>query len=183
MPVSKPARSSQIVDGIKRHRVSLGVLLAAYGAFFLALVIMGGWTFADWGKDVPDLPPMAIQPLLPHSFIAPFFFVTAFPSLLAGAAVLCNYSIRGLFSAAVGDREHVALLLAVSGFAYVIVGAWPLQKVVDMPWEWQKQIMSYGPAFAWLLYLLGIVVLAVGGLGLLVGSRQYHRRHPELSVS
>ncbi len=174
--------TNRVVVYVQSHKVSLGLLLAAYGAFFLALVIISDWTFADWGKDIPDLPQMAIQPLLPRSFIAPFFFVTSFPTLLIGTMMLCVYSLRGLFSGAVDDKEHVAVLLAASGFAYVVVGAWPLQNVVDLPWEWQKQIMNYGAAFAWLLYLLGVVVLAVGGFSLYVHSRAYHRKHPELSI-
>ncbi len=78
--------------------------------------------------------------------------------------------------------EHVAVVLTAFGFAYQIVGAWPLQAVVDMPWNWQKQIMSYGSAFAWSLYAISWVVLAIGAISLFAHSRIYRQKHPELTL-
>jgi len=75
--------------------------------------------------------------------------------------------------------EHIAILLTVSGFAYQVLGAWPLQAAVDFAWDWQKQIMSYGVVFAWSLYLLSTVGLVVGAASLYVHSRDYHRRQRE----
>lgn len=170
----------RVVDYLKSHKVSLGLLLAAYGAFFLATVVMGGWAPSDWGKDVFDYPQSATCPLMPRTYISPFFFVTSFPSLLIGVALLCSYTIGALRSGITVDSEHIAILLATFGFAYQVVGAWPLGNVVDFPWEWQKQIMSYGPFFAWILYLLSLVVLGLGAVSLFVHSRDYHRKHPEL---
>jgi hypothetical protein len=171
-----------IVEYLKGHKASLGVLLAAYGAFFLASVIMGGWTPFDWGKDVFDFPQSAIYTLMPRSYISAIFFVTAFPSLLIGTALLCSYTIGVLRSGITADSEHVAILLTFFGFAYQVVGAWPLGNAVDFPWEWQKQIMSYGSFFVWLFYLLSLFVLGVGAVSLYVHSREYHRKHPQLSI-
>ncbi len=173
-----------MINYVKEHRVSLGLLLAAYGAFYLAAVIMGGWTLADWGVDIFDVPPSAVHALVPRSLISPIFFVTSVPALIIGTVMLCVYSIRGLNPMiAAKDGEHVALLLTAAGFAYIIVGAWPLMDAVDLPWEWQKQIMSYGAPFAWALYILSLVVFAVGAVSMYVHSRAYHRRHPELSIA
>ena len=163
------------------HEASLGTLLAAYGAFYLTTVIMGGWTTADWGRDVFIFSNTAIQPVMPSSFISPLFFVTSIPTLLIGIFMLCDYSIRSIRFGLTVDSKRVSLLLAAFGLAYITVGAWPLQAVVNMPWDWQKQIMSYGPVFAWGLYLLGAVVLAVGGVSLYVHSRDFYRRNPQLS--
>ncbi|MGD6805428.1 MAG: hypothetical protein ACQCN4_00495 [Candidatus Bathyarchaeia archaeon] len=165
---------------IRRHEASLGTLLSAYGAFFLTAVILGGWTWTDWGVDVFTFPQTAIQPLMPRSFISPFFFVTSFPALLIGVVLMCDCSIRGLRFGLTATSQYIAVLLSVFGFSYLVIGAWPLQVPIDMPWEWQKQIMSYGAFFAWLLYGLGFVVFAVGGVSLFVHSRAYRRRHPEL---
>jgi hypothetical protein len=178
MNSNQPA-THRAVNYIKTHEASLALLLAAYGAFFLAVVIMGGWTLLDWGKDTFKVAPFAVHALLPRSYISPLFFATSFPVLLIGVAILCLYSIRNLNKER--GKEYVAILLTVCGFAYIVVGAWPLQSTVDLPWEWQKQIMSYGLVFAWMLYALGLAVLAVGCVSLFMHSREYRRRHPELS--
>ena len=173
--------AKQILNYIKTHEVSLGVLLAAYGAFYIAAVVMSGWTWFDWGTDMTVLPKTAVTALLPRSFISPIFFVTGFPALLIGTVMLCAYSIRGIGSVSANDKEPVAVLLTAFGFAYMVIGAWPLGKAVDFPWEWQKQIISYGTVFAWVLYLLSFIVLSVGGISLYIHSRAYHRMHNEPS--
>jgi|YelNatPaOPRAMG01_1025707.scaffolds.fasta_scaffold41270_4 hypothetical protein len=165
---------------IRQHQVSLGVFLAAYGAFYLAVVIMGGWNLSEWGQDIFGSPQPAVHSLLPRSYISPIFFLTSLPALLIGATMLCVISLRDLRAGTAVD-EHVAIALTAFGFAYQIVGAWPLQSTVDMPWIWQKQIMSYGSVFGWMLYVMSWVVLAVGAVSLYVHSRIYHQKHPELS--
>ncbi len=167
---------------IRTHRVSLGLFLAAYGAFYLASVILSGWTLADWGKDVPGYPPSTIITLFPRVLINPLFFVTSLPALFVGTLMLCVYCIRGIGSQAGDDREHVAILLAVFGFGYVVVGAWPLGNLTVFPWEWQKTIMSDGAFFAWSLYLLSLVSMVVGAASAFLHSRIYHQKHPELAL-
>src|SRR5665647_3214664 len=60
---------------LKSHKVSLGLLLAAYGACYLSSVILSDWTVTAWGNEVTGYPPSFINPLLPRSFINPIFFV------------------------------------------------------------------------------------------------------------
>jgi xanthine/uracil permease len=93
--------------------------------------------------------------------------------------MLCVMSVKELRLGSAID-QYVAIALVVFGFGYLVVGAWPLQTVVDMPWIWQKQIMSFGASFGWMLYALGVVVLLIGVASLYVHSREYHRRHPDL---
>lgn len=171
--------SKKTVEYLTGHRACLGFLLAVYGSFFLAAIIMGGWTPFVWGKDVFDYPQSIVYPLIPRSCISPFFFITSFPSLLIGTTLLCSYTIRALRSGLTVYSEHVAIFLTTFGFSYQVVGAWPLGNTVDFPWEWQKQIMSYGPCFVWLLYLLSLLTLGIGALSLYVHSRAYHRRYLE----
>jgi hypothetical protein len=156
------------------------MLLAAYGAFYLASVVLTGWTLADWGTDVTGLPPPAFAGIFPRGFISLIFFVTSFPALIVGTTILCVYSIHKIDPEVPGDKEHVAVLLTIFGFAYLVVGAWPLMYRVDLPWEWQKQILGNGVIFAWMLYVLGSVVFSVGAASLYIHSRIYHRKHPEL---
>jgi hypothetical protein len=173
--------SKRAADYVRNHKLSLAIFLAAYGVFYLAVVIMGGWSPSDWGKDIFDCSPWATDSLLPRSYISPIFFVTSLPALLIGATMLCVMSIKKLRSGAAID-QYVAIALVVFGFGYLIVGAWPLQTVVDMPWTWQKQIMSFGAGFGWMLYALGVIVLFIGAVSMYVHSREYGMRHPEFSV-
>jgi hypothetical protein len=167
---------------VKRHQVSLGLLLAAYGAFYLAAVITGNWAPADWGNDVFNIPPFP-DAIIQRSYISPFFFVTSVPSLFVGATMLCVYSLRGLRSSLVEDKERVAVLLVVFGFAYTVIGAWPLGQIEGFAWEWQKQIASYGALFTWGLYVLSVVVLTVGAISLYIHSRRYHQNHPNQAIT
>ena len=170
-----PKTSNRVVSYAAEHRVAVGMVLAAYGAFFLACVVMGDWTPTDWGVDVVDLPLTNIQPLLPRSFISPFFFVTSLPALLFGAALLCYSCIHDLCFGLTEQSQYAGLLLVVFGFSYIVVGAWPLQPVVETLWDWKIQTMSYGVGFAWLLTGLSLVALAVGCAALLAHSKEYHR--------
>ncbi len=169
---------NHIVRYIVEHQVALGTALAAYGAFFLACVVMGDWTPADWGVDVVNLPLTSIQPLLPRSFISPFFFVTSLPALLSGAVLLCNSCMHDLRHGLTDQSQIAAVLLAVFGFSYIVVGAWPLQAVDDTLWDWKIQTMNYGVGFAWLLTTLSLVALTVGCAALLAHSRAYRRGQP-----
>ena len=172
--------ADRISTYVKSHTVPLGLLLAGYGVFYLSSVLLSRWTIADWGRDITGYPPSAINTLLPRSFIGPIFFVTSFPALLIGAAMLIQYSIRGIRPGAAADKQYVAILLVAFGFTYQVIGAWPLQQQVDFPWQWQKQIVANGKFFAWTLYVLSLVVLVVGVFSLYVHSKIYRQRHPDL---
>ena len=165
---------------MKSHKASLALFLAAYGVFYLSSVILSRWVMADWGKDITSYPPSAINTLLPRSFIDPIFFVTSFPALIIGAVLLCSYSIRGITPKAPDNKQYVAILLAAFGFTYQVIGAWPLEQLKDFPWQWQKQIISNGSIFAWILYLLSLILLIVGGVSLYMQSRIYHQKHPDI---
>lgn len=173
--------SNRIFSYIKHHSASLGTLLAAYGTFYLYAVIRTGWVPTDWTNQVHRLESLAIYPPTLSPYIIPAFFVTSLPAMLLGAAILCTFTVRILRSNVTLDSERVTIMLTIAGFAYQVLGAWPLQKIDDFPWDWQKQIMAYGQVFAWMLYVLSFVVLAVGAFSLFLHSREYHKRHPELA--
>lgn len=169
-----------IANYLIRHKVSLSLFLTTYGAIFLSSVILGGWTIADWGKDITIYPSSSINPLLPRSFINPIFFITSFPFLIIGATGLCAYSIRGITPNGVKDKEYIAILLTAAGFIYQVIGAWPLGKLIDFPWIWQKQIVQSGVFLSWSLYLLSLACLIIGGISLYLHSKLYHQKYPEL---
>jgi hypothetical protein len=170
---------AKIAGFVSRHTVSLGVLLASYGVFYLTSVLLSMWTLGDWGKDTVAYPPSTKATLLPRSFINPIFFATSLPALIIGAVLLCNYSLRGITPNASTDKQYVAVLLTAFGFTYQVIGAWPLGNVGVFPWQWQKQILLNGVGFAWVLWLLSLAVLAVGVFSLYKHSIIYHQKHRE----
>ncbi|HSQ48734.1 MAG TPA: hypothetical protein VLL96_03520, partial [Candidatus Deferrimicrobiaceae bacterium] len=188
VPSMKPNRiqpneyCSRIWGYINKHKVSLGLFLAAYGVFYLASVVMSDWRITDWGTDTTTYPPFFVNTVLPRSIIAPLFFVTSVPALVIGATMLSVYCSRGLSALTVENRERVSIILTAFGFGYVVIGAWPLGSIVNFPWEWQKQIANNGAIFTWGLYILGIAVLFVGGISLYRCSKIYHQKHPEFSL-
>ena len=179
--VKQTSYYNRVSSYVKSHWVSLGLFFAAYGAFYLSSAILNRPTIADLGKVATIYSPTSISPLLSKSSIDSIFFATSFPALIIGAAMLCQYSIHKINPEACADKQYVAVLLTAFGFTYQIIGAWPLQNQTDLPWQWQKQIMSFGSFFTWILYILSLAVLAVGGVSLYVHSRAYHQRHTEIS--
>ena len=168
---------NRVSNYMSKRRVSLGLFLASYGVFYLTSVLLSRWTLSDWGKDVTGYPPSTINTILPRSFIDPIFFVTSLPALIVGAIILSIYSLRRITPEASADKQYVAILLTAFGFTYQVIGAWPLGKFVDFPWQWQKQIILNGSIFAWILYLLSLTVLFVGVVSLYKHSVIYHKKH------
>lgn len=174
-------QKNSLSNYVKSHLASLGTLLTAYGAFYLYTVIRTGWTPSDGVTVVQSYSSsLVLQAPVFSPYLIPLFFITSLPTLLVGVVMLCSYTVGVLRNGLTVDSEHVAVLLAVCGFAYLVLGAWPLQEAVNLPWTWQKQIMDYGAGFAWLLYLLSTVMLVLGAVSLYVHSRVYHKTHPEL---
>ena len=168
---------NRVSNYMSERRVSLGLFLASYGVFYLTSVLLSRWTLSDWGKDITGYPPSTINTVLPRSFIDPIFFVTSFSALIVGAIILSIYSLRRITPETSVDKQYVAILLTAFGFMYQVIGAWPLGKFVDFPWQWQKQIILNGSIFAWILYLLSLAVLFVGVVSLYKHSVIYHKKH------
>jgi len=172
---------NKIKNCVKSHKLSLSILLVAYGTFYLISVIMSYWTPLDWITDVSEVPQTVITPLIPPNIFNLFFFVTSLPALIFGAVSLCLYNIYEIKTKENFNTEHIAILLTSFGFIYVVIGAWPLGNPVGFPWDWQRQIISYGPFFSWVLYCLALLVLVVGVISLYVHSRNYRSIQNELS--
>jgi hypothetical protein len=170
---------SRLTSYVKNHMASLGTLLFAYGAFYLFAVIRTGWVPTDGVTVVHRLESLVLYPPTLNPLVVLAFFVTSLSALIIGTVLLCAYSVKAMRNGVTVHSEHVAVLLTVFGFAYQVLGAWPLQTVVDFAWDWQKQIMNYGAVFAWGLYFLSFVGLVIGAVSLFVHSRDYHRRQRE----
>ncbi|NLF87719.1 hypothetical protein GX563_02730 [Candidatus Bathyarchaeota archaeon] len=167
---------------VKSHLASLGTLLTVSGGFYLYSVIRTGWVPTDGISKVQGLTSLALEAPILNPYMILAFFVTSLPVFLIGVIMLFYYTMSVLRNGLTVDSEHVAILLTAMGFSYQVLGAWPLQEAANFPWTWQKQIMDYGSIFAWLLYLLSIVMLLLGVVSLFIHSRAYHRVHPELAI-
>ncbi len=65
--------ASRVSSYVSSHKVSLGLFLVAYGAFYLSSVILSDWTVADWGKEATGYPPSFINPMLPPVLSVRYF--------------------------------------------------------------------------------------------------------------
>lgn len=169
--------SNKVSSYAKSHWVSLSLFLSAYGVLYLSSVILNRQTTTDWEKAIAIYSPTSINPVLPRSLIDPLFFATSFPALIIGLNLLCYYSIHRTEPKTDANKQYVAILLTVSGFTYQVIGAWPLQHQTDLPWQWQKQIVSFGPIFAWVLYISSLTALVIGAFSLYKHSVVYHQKY------
>jgi hypothetical protein len=177
-----PMTQTYIARYLDSHLASLGTILTVFGGFYLYSVIRTGWLPSDGVTVAHNFTSLALKAPVPSPYIILAFFITSLPAMIIGVAMLCIYTVRVLRNGLTADSEHVAILLTVCGLTYSLLGAWPLQVAVNLPWTWQKQIIGYGTAFAWLLYLLSAVMIFLGAVSLFVHSRAYHRIHPELAL-
>ena len=172
----------KILAYFKVHKVFLGSSLATYGIFYLSSVIISGWTIANWGENALNLLPFSSILALSSTLLNPLFFVTSFPSLIFGTIILSVYCLTTVKSGVDNNKAQVAIFLIIFGFAYQVIGAWPLGITSVFQWEWQKQIINLGIGFAWILTLLSLIALITGSISLFIHSKLYHQRHPEFRV-
>jgi hypothetical protein len=163
---------------VKEHAASVGLLLAAYGAVYLTSALFSSWTLQNWVVAQNYMP--ASSSIIPHNVMNSAFFLTGFPALIVGTAILCGYTLTGIGAEKSGGKQPIAVILMVFGLGYQLIGAWPFFATVEFPWEWQKQIASYGVAFSGFLYALSVAVFLVGAVSLVLHSRLYHINHPSL---
>ena len=157
------------------HRVSLGLFLASYGVFYMSSVLLSRWTIADWGKDITSYPPSTINTIVTPQFYRSNLFCHKSPSINHRSYNAYALTvIHGITPEAPVDKQYVAILLTcfwvyVPGNRGLAIG-----EIDDFPWQWQKQIILNGSIFAWILYLLSLVVLFVGVVSLYKHSVIYH---------
>ena len=108
-------------------------------------------------------------------FTVPVLLVVA----LVGTLMLSIYCVRDIQPARVDNKEHAAFLVTALGFAYLVIGAWPLWNQ-DYPWAWQKEIANYGNLLVLPLFAGSLFAFIAGAVSLYIHSRIYHQKHPEM---
>ena len=98
---------------------------------------------------------------------------------LVGTLMLSVYCVRGIQPDGVDNKEHAAFLVTALGFAYLVMGAWPLF-TQGYPWLWQKEIANYGNLLVLPLYAGSLFAFTAGAVSLYIHSKIYHQKHPEI---
>ena len=97
---------------------------------------------------------------------------------LIGTLMLSVYCINDIQPARVDYKEHAAIFVTGLGFAYLVLGAWPLWNQ-SYQWAWQQEIANYGSLLALLLYVGSLVVFLIGAASLYIHSKIYRQKHSE----
>lgn len=158
---------------VKRHQLSIGLLLVFFGVADLWFVmpnmyagLQGDW-HVDWRLFYFFMPEW--------TFTVPVLLIMS----LIGTLMLCVYCITGIQRERVDFKEHAAIVVAVLGFTYQVIGAWPLWNRW-YPWPWQAEIARYGNLLVFPLFIGSLLALIIGAASLYIHSKIYHEKHPEL---
>ena len=103
------------------------------------------------------------------SFLVPFLLVIS----LIGSLMISVYCLRGIEPKRADNKEHAAVLATSLGFAYLVLGAWPLWTQL-YPWPWQEEIANYGNLLVFPLFVGSIIALFSGAVSLFIHSKIYH---------
>ena len=160
----------QIAAFVKSHQLIIGLLLVFFGVSDLWFVMpnLYGTTsfYVNWQAFYFYMPEW--------TFTIPVLLVMT----LIGTLMLSVYCISDIQPARVDNKEQAAILVTALGFAYLVLGAWPLWNQ-SYQWAWQQEIANYGSLLALLLYAGSLVAFLTGATSLYIHSKIYHQKHPE----
>jgi len=160
-----------VASFVKSHQLIIGSLLIFFGVsdlWFIMPNLYGTFPgyYVNWEAFYFYMPEW--------TFTVPILLVIT----LIGTLMLSVYCISGIQPAGVDNKEHAAILVTALGFAYLVLGAWPLWNQ-SYQWAWQQEIANYGSLFALALYAGSLVAFLTGATSLYIHSRIYHQEHPE----
>jgi len=159
------------VSFFTRHQLIVGLLLVFFGVSDLWLVMPNLYGtfhgfYVNWQTFRFFMPEWA--------YMVPILLLMT----LVGTLVLSLYCVRGIKPAIVDNKEHAAFLVTALGFAYLVVGAWPLW-TQNFPWAWQQEIANYGNLIVLPLFAVSLFAFVTGTASLYMHSKIYHQKHPE----
>jgi hypothetical protein len=161
----------QAASFVRSHQLVIGLLLVFFGVsdlWFIMPNLYGTFPgfYVNWQAFYFYMPGWALT--------IPVLLVMT----LIGTLMLSVYCISDIQATRVDYKEHAAILVTALGFAYLILGAWPLWNQ-SYQWAWQQEIANYGSLLVLLLYAGSLVAFLIGGASLYIHSKIYHQRHPE----
>jgi hypothetical protein len=153
----------------KSHQLIIGLLLVFFGVSDLWLVMPNLYGtfrgfYVNWQAFYFYMPEWV--------FMVPALLVMA----LVGTLMLTVYCVRDISPARPENKEHAAFLVTALGFAYLVLGAWPMW-TQSYPWAWQQEIANYGNLLVLPLFAGSLIALTIGGASLYVHSRIYHQKY------
>ncbi len=118
-----------MVESVKQHQFSIGLLLVFFGVADLWFVmpnmyagLVGDW-HVDWRFFYFYMPEWI--------FTVPILLIMT----LVGTLILSVYCIRGIQPGSVDNKQNAAILVTALGFTYQVIGAWPLWNQGTLAWQ------------------------------------------------
>jgi len=154
---------NMMTESVKRHQLSIGLLLVFFGIADLWFVMpnMYAGLVGDWHVDWRSL--NLYKPL--WSFTVPLLLITT----LIGTLLLSLYCIRDIRTEKVDSKQNAAIVVTALGFSYQVIGAWPLWNQW-YPWPWQAEIARYGNWLVLPLFIGSLIAMIIGAASLYIHS-------------
>jgi hypothetical protein len=161
----------QVASFVKSHQLIIGLLLVFFGVSDLWFILPNLYGtlprfYVNWQVFYFYMPEW--------TFTIPILLVMS----LIGMLMLTVYCISDIQPARVDNKEQAAILVTALGFAYQVVGAWPMWNQ-QYPFPWQQQIANYGNLLVLPLFAGSLLALMIGAVSLYIHSKIYHQKHPE----
>jgi hypothetical protein len=166
---SQQNNKNLMAEFAKRHQFSIGSLLVFFGIADLCFVMpnMYAGLVGDWHIDWRSL--NLYKPL--WNFTVPLLLIAT----LIGTLILSLYCIKDIKSDGLDNKQNAAILVTALGFAYQVIGAWPLWNLW-YPWPWQAEIARYGNLLVFPLFVGSLIALLMGAASLYKQSRIYQSK-------
>ena len=161
----------QVASFVRSHQLVIGLLLVFFGVsdlWFIMPNLYGTFPgfYVNWQVFYFYMPEWRLT--------IPVLLVMT----LIGTLILSVYCISDIQATRVDYKEHAAILVTALGFAYLVLGAWPLWNQ-SYQWAWQQEIANYGSLLALLLYAGSLVIFLIGAASLYIHSKIYRQKHSE----
>jgi hypothetical protein len=172
---SRQNNAYTIAKSVKNNQFSIGLLLVFFGIADLWFVmpnmyagLVGDWHI-DWRFFYFYMPQW--------SFTVPILLILT----LVGTLILGMYSIMGIQSESIDNKQNAAIIVTSLGFTYQVIGAWPLW-TQWYPWQWQAEIARYGNWLVFSLFIGSLIAIVLGVASLYIHSKIYHKIHVDLAT-
>jgi len=170
-PALKTNPAYEAASFVKGHQLIIGLLLVFFGvsdSWFVMPSLYGTFHgfYVNWQVFYFYLPEWRLT--------IPVLLAMA----LIGTLMLTVYCVRDIGAERIDNKEYAAVLVSSLGFAYLVLGAWPLW-TQSYPWAWQQEIANYGNLLVLPLFAGSLIALIAGSVSLYIHSRIYHQKHPE----
>ncbi len=177
--------AKSLLDHIKHHLLFYGLVTTAIGASLIAVLTANSAYTFTYANDVQKYLSLTwlVRALYIEFFALCLIFTVTGITLLSAFGLTKGYSKASMKNIKNDVNEYLAiikepiqsnkktvigLILAVCGFTYLLIGAWPdAPQMPDYPegpyfWQWQRDLATLGNPVVWTLYLISFAAFAIG---------------------